>query len=139
MAVETWLVDKSALIRFSQSPDIALWSERVSRGLVRMSSITMMELAYSFRSPREASTAVQGMPLRAIPVEYLGQKAEVRAQHIQWQLLADSQHRGVSVPDLLIAASAELSGHTLLHLDRDFELIARHSSQRLERLAVVED
>ena len=136
MALETWLVDKSALIRLNQSADSALWAERVSRGLVRMSSITMMELAYSFRSNAEATAAVQEMPLRAIPVEYLGQRAEARAQEIQWELLDKSQHRGVSVPDLLIAASAEISGHIVLHVDSDFELIARYSGQRTERLAL---
>jgi hypothetical protein len=136
VAVETWLVDKSALIRLNQSPDSALWAERVWRGLVRISSITMMELAYSFRSHAEATAAVQEIPLRAIPVEYLGQKAESRAQHIQWELLGESQHRGVSVPDLLIAASAEVGGHTVLHVDSDFELIARYSGQRTEKLVL---
>jgi len=47
-----------------------------------------------------------------------------------------SEHRGVSIPDLLIAAGAEISGHTLLHVDSNFELIARYSGQGTERLAI---
>jgi predicted nucleic acid-binding protein len=47
-----------------------------------------------------------------------------------------AQHRAPSVPDLLVAATAELAGRTVLHVDQDFELIARITGQPLERLAV---
>jgi len=36
---------------------------------------------------------------------------------------------------LIIAAAAELAGLTLLHLDKDFDLIAGITGQPLERLA----
>jgi len=50
-------------------------------------------------------------------------------------LLADrGQHRAPSIPDLIIAATAELAGLTILHLDRDFEVIAAVTGQALERL-----
>jgi predicted nucleic acid-binding protein len=39
-----------------------------------------------------------------------------------------------SIPDLLIAATAELSGRTVLHLDKDFELIADVTGQPVQRL-----
>jgi predicted nucleic acid-binding protein len=53
------------------------------------------------------------------------------------QLLADrGLHRAPSIPDLLIAATAELTGLTVLHLDKDFELIASWSGQPTERLSV---
>ena len=52
-------------------------------------------------------------------------------------MLADAgQHRAPSVPDLLVAATAELAGLTVLHVDKHFELIARVTGQPLERLAV---
>ena len=38
------------------------------------------------------------------------------------------------MPDLLIAAVAELAGLTVLHLDEDFELIAEVTGQPVERL-----
>jgi predicted nucleic acid-binding protein len=41
-----------------------------------------------------------------------------------------------SLADILIAATAELSGLTVLHVGNDFELIADISHQPLERLAV---
>jgi len=51
------------------------------------------------------------------------------------RLLAErSQHRAPSIPDLLIAATAELAGRTVLHVDKDFELIAELTGQAVERL-----
>ncbi|MEX0659012.1 MAG: hypothetical protein WD080_07760 [Egibacteraceae bacterium] len=35
----------------------------------------------------------------------------------------------MSVPDLIVAATAELAGLTVLHLDKDFDLIAAVTSQ----------
>lgn len=49
-------------------------------------------------------------------------------------LLADrAQHRAPAVPDPLIAATAELAGLTVLHLDEDFDLIAALTGQPVER------
>ena len=50
-------------------------------------------------------------------------------------LLADrGQHRAPSIPDLIIAATAELAGLTVLHLEKDFDLIAEITAQPMERL-----
>ena len=52
-------------------------------------------------------------------------------------LLAErGQHRAPSVPDLLIAATAELADLTVLHLDKDFDLIADVTGQPVQRLDV---
>jgi predicted nucleic acid-binding protein len=52
-------------------------------------------------------------------------------------LLADrGQHRAPSIPDLIIAATGELAGLTVLHLDKDFDLIAEITGQPVERLNV---
>jgi predicted nucleic acid-binding protein len=40
------------------------------------------------------------------------------------------------VPDLIIAATAELAGLTVLHLDKDFEIIADITGQPLEQLRI---
>ena len=39
-------------------------------------------------------------------------------------------------PDLIIAATAELAGLTVLHLDKDFEVIAQVTGQPVERLSI---
>jgi predicted nucleic acid-binding protein len=43
------------------------------------------------------------------------------------------QHKGPSVVDLLVAATAEAWGLTVLHVDADFETIARVTSVRALR------
>ena len=48
--------------------------------------------------------------------------------------LTAASTRAPSIPDLLIAATAELAELTVLHLDKDFELIALITGQPVERL-----
>jgi hypothetical protein len=50
-------------------------------------------------------------------------------------LLADrGQHRAPSIPDLIVSATAELAGLTVLHPDKDFDVIATITGQPMERL-----
>jgi predicted nucleic acid-binding protein len=44
------------------------------------------------------------------------------------------QHRAPSLPDVIIAAIAEFAGLTVLHLDKDFDIIAEITGQPAERL-----
>lgn len=68
------------------------------------------------------------------PGRYLTPKIEDRAVELQSVLAERGQHRAPSIPDLLIAATAELSELTVLHLDKDFDLIAEVTGQKVERL-----
>ena len=52
-----------------------------------------------------------------------------RAWEVQAELAAIGQHRGVALPDLLIAACAERLGLTVIHCDADFDLIAEVTGQ----------
>jgi predicted nucleic acid-binding protein len=70
-----------------------------------------------------------------MPVEYLTPRIEDRAVAVQLSLAERGQHRAPSIPDLLIAATAELAGLTVLHLDKDFDIIAEITGQPVERLA----
>jgi hypothetical protein len=47
--------------------------------------------------------------------------------------------RAPSIPDLIIAAAAELAGLTVLHLGKDFELIAQITGQPMERLSMTKE
>ena len=49
-------------------------------------------------------------------------------------LASQGQHRAPSIPGVLIAATAELAGLTVLRLDKDIELIADNTGQPTERL-----
>ena len=129
-----WLIDKSALVRLGVSPDAKVWADRIQRGLVRITSVTRLEVGYSARSAGDLRTSLHRPPLSAMPVEYLTPAIEDRAMAVQ-QLLADhGQHRAPSVPDLLLAATGELADLTVLHIDKDFDLIAEVTGQPVERL-----
>lgn len=69
-----------------------------------------------------------------MPVEYLTPVIEDRAVDVLTLLAGRGHHRAPSLPDLLVAATAERSGLTVLHVDKDFELIAEVTHQPLERL-----
>jgi predicted nucleic acid-binding protein len=134
--VTSWLIDKSALVRLGVSSDAKVWADRIQRGLVRVTSVTRLEIGYSARSAADLRVSVRRPPLSAMPVEYLTPAIEDRAMAVQ-QLLADrGQHRAPSVPDLLLAATGELSDLTVLHVDKDFDLIAEVTGQPVERLVV---
>ncbi len=134
MAVTSWLIDKSALVRLGASPDADEWAQRIQRGLVRITTVTRLEVGYSARSGQQLRAGLREPPLSAMPIEYLTPAVEDRAVEVL-ELLADrGQHRAPSIPDLIIAATAELSGLTVLHLDKDFDVISDITGQPLERL-----
>ncbi len=132
----TWLIDKSALVRLSASPDAGEWAERIERGLVRITTVTRLEVGYSARSGPDLRAGLRQPPLSAMPVEYLTPAVEDRAVEVLTLLADRGQHRAPSIPDLIIAATAELAGLTVLHLDKDFEVIAGMTGQSVERLNV---
>lgn len=130
----SWLIDKSAYTRLASSADAEVWVERIERGLVRISTITRLEIGYSFRSAAQAREESVSPPLALLPLEYLTPAAEDRAVEVQLLLADRGQHRAPSIPDLLVAAIAELANLTVLALDKDFELIADITGQAIERL-----
>jgi predicted nucleic acid-binding protein len=132
--VTTWLIDKSALVRLALSPDSAEWASRIERGLVRITSVTRLEIGYSARSGPDLRLAIRQPPLASIPVEYLTPAIEDRAVEVLALLADRGQHRAPSLPDLIIAAAAELTGLTVLHVDKDFDVIAAVTGQPVERL-----
>jgi predicted nucleic acid-binding protein len=132
----TWLIDKSALARLASSPDAAAWANRIERGLVRITTVTRLEVGYSARSGSDLRTGFAQPPLSSMPVEYMTPAVEDRAVEVLTLLADRGQHRAPSVPDLIIAATAELAGLTVLHLDKDFDVIADVTGQSVERLNV---
>ena len=132
----TWLIDKSALVRLAVSPDAGEWADRIERGLVRITTVTRLEVGYSARTAADLRAGLREPPVSAMPVEYLTPAIEDRAVEVLALLAEHGHHRAPSIPDLIIAATAELAGLTVLHLDKDFELIAGITGQPAERLAV---
>jgi predicted nucleic acid-binding protein len=136
MTERAWLIDKSALVRVADSSGVEEWNTRIERGLVHITNVTRLEIGYSARTGAGARRDVRESPLAAMPVEYLTPAIEDRALEVQLQLADVGKHRGPSIPDLLIGATAELVGFTVLHLDKDFELIRELTGQPTQRLSV---
>jgi predicted nucleic acid-binding protein len=131
-----WLIHKSALVRIGSSPDAELWFDRVERGMVRITTPTLLEVGFSSRSGPDWRSVVQGPPVGLMPVENLTPLIESRAVAVQGIMASRGEHRAPSVPDLLVAATAELAGLTVLHVDKDFELVADVTGQHVERLRI---
>lgn len=138
MAVTSWLVDKSAYVRMQsgQAVNVAEWNARIGRGLVRLSTVTRLELGFSVRSGEAGRKAFGLPPLSLMPVEHLSPAMEDRAFEVQMLLADRGQHRAPSIPDLLVAATAEKAGLTVLAVDKDFDLIAEITGQPVEALAL---
>lgn len=131
-----WLIDRSALVHLAKCPEAAEWAGRIERGLVRISTVTRLEVGFSARSGEDLRAATGRSPLSRMPVEYLTPAMEDRAVEVQLSLADQGHHRAASIPDLLIAATGELAQLTVLHVDKDFELISQVTGQPVERLAV---
>ena len=133
MTEQEWLIDKSALVRLAQSPDRDRWANRIERGLIHISTLTRLEIGYSAQSGDVARREFRKPPLAAMPVEYLTPKIEDRALEVLILLADRGQHRGPSIPDLVIAATAELAGLTVLD-DKDFDIMTALTGQPANRL-----
>jgi len=132
--VTKWLADKSALVHLAASPDAAEWANRIQRGLLRVTTVTRLEVGYSARSGPDLRAGLRRPPISAMPVEYLTPAIEDRAVEVLGLLADRGQHRVLSIPDLLTAATAELAGLTILHCDKDYDLITGVTGQAAEWL-----
>jgi predicted nucleic acid-binding protein len=54
----SWLIDKSALVRLGSSPDAEEWADRIERGLVTITTVTLLEAGFSARSAVELARAL---------------------------------------------------------------------------------
>ncbi len=134
MAVTTWLIDKSALNRIHAASDE--WLSRIQRGLVKISTVTLLEIGFSTRNGDDHRGTLGEPPISSMPVEHITPAIEARAAEIQMRLADRGQHRAPSIADLLIGATAELSRLIVLDVDKDFDLIAALTDQPIERLEV---
>ena len=126
-----WLIDKSVLVRLDQDPvaDVAL--PRIRSGEVGVALVTELEVGYSARSVPDYDATREDVLDHLIPVT-MPVRAEQRARDLQAELVRRGQHRGVSIPDLILAAIADIEQLTILHYDRDFDLVADVTGQASE-------
>lgn len=127
----SWLVDKSVLARVDVATVADALLPRVQAGQVGVALVTELEVGYSARSGADYDATRQNLLDLLIPVA-MPVRAEERARELQRDLVLRGQHRGVSVPDLVLAAIADIEELTLLHYDGDFELISDVTGQSAE-------
>jgi predicted nucleic acid-binding protein len=130
VAVARYLADKSVWARLSQPAVRAVIAQNVDRGLIGTCPIIDLEILYSarngpehehFRAQREA-------------FEYFPMTDEIarRAIDVQGLLAQRSQHRSVSIPDLIVAATAERYSLIVMHYDGDYDRVAAVTGQPTE-------
>ena len=118
-----YLVDTSVLTRL-RLPKIG--NTLLGLGQIFYSPVSGLELRYSASNEtdyRKLTSILDGFD-RLSMVEAAFDIAD-RTQ----RLLAKASLKGRPVPDLIIAAQAELAGLTVLHYDADFDLIASVTGQ----------
>ncbi len=130
MAVARYLVGKSVWARLAQPAVRAVVVPYADRGLIGTCPIIDLEILYStrngaehdhFRAQREA-------------FDYFPMTDEIarRAIQVQGELAHRGQHRSVSIPDLIVAATAERFSLVVLHYDADYDRIAEITGQSAE-------
>lgn len=103
----------------------------IELGLIGTCGIIELEVRYSARSHAEYEAVSRD---RTLGYEWFPMPDEVwdRAREVQHALSANGQLRSVRFPDLLIAATAERHGLTVLHYDADYDTIRTVTNQPTE-------
>lgn len=130
MAVSpNYLADKSALARITHAPVAERLVPLILSQQIATCAVIDLEVLYSARSLRDyEATRVERGGLPTLP---LTERVGTRALEVQHLLARRGQHR-VAVPDLLIAATAEVNGVAVIHYDRDYDRIAEVTGQTTE-------
>jgi predicted nucleic acid-binding protein len=124
----TYLIDTSALHRLRQPAVAQVLGPLLEAGRVSMCPVTELEALYSARDVTEYEAGAQRFRI-AFPWVPVPDRAWDRAAEVQRALARRGRHRAASLPDLLIAATAEHHRLVVLHYDRDFETIAEVTGQ----------
>lgn len=89
----------------------------------------LLEAGYSARSASDHKELLRRLEqLPRLPVDGAVERVALDAQR---ELAADGHHR-LAPTDLVIAACAHLAGGGVLHYDRDYDLIAKHTRLKFE-------
>jgi predicted nucleic acid-binding protein len=130
-----YLIDTSALVRLLRDPDVlARWEPTITAGLVAICPIVELEFLYSARSVADCTHLEQQLRA-AFGWVAMPDRIYERAAEIQLELTGRGTHRSAGAVDLLIAATAEYQGLSLLHYDRDFDQVGAVTGQPMRWLA----
>ncbi|MFI9589545.1 PIN domain nuclease [Nonomuraea sp. NPDC052265] len=124
-----YLIDKSALARMPHPAVHQALEPLMLDKTLAVCEVTQLAVLYSARDPkgyeRDARYLREGFRLLSITHKEVGP----RVLEVQAMLAGRSHHRAVGPSDLLIAACAEVHQATILHYDRDFDIISEVTGQ----------
>lgn len=134
MAGPVYLADTSVYVLRGRYPQVA---RRFEALLVegRLAACQVTALEYLNNAPKPKGYEVLWGALHGQRWMDVTTAAMDRALDVHRQLAARSQHRNFRIPDLIIAATAESHGATVLHYDADYERIAEVTRQPVEWIA----
>ncbi|MGW2964008.1 PIN domain-containing protein [Streptomyces sp. NPDC001220] len=128
MSAAKFLIDTSALVRILRDPARADWQKPLAEGLIARCPITEIEFLYSAKNAEDREQTIQRLDT-LFSWTPMDDRAVTRAWQVQEELTVKGQHRSAGAVDLLVAATAEIQGLTVLHYDNDFETIASVTGQ----------
>jgi predicted nucleic acid-binding protein len=122
----THLVDISVLTRLGRKEVREIVSPLVEQRRLARCSMSDLELGFSARNAREWDDIHRAA--KVFELVETGQPDFDHARRVQ-RALAGLGLKGRKVPDLIIAAVAAQAELTVLHYDRDFDMIAKVTGQ----------
>ena len=131
----SYLADTSAWHHSSKPAIQTRWIELLSKDAVWVCDQVALEVLYSARSAADYDRTAGNLDgFRYAPIT---PDVFKRARSNQSALAQTGglHHRSVTIADLVIAASAEAAGLTVLHYDEDYDRIAAMTNQPTEWIA----
>jgi len=133
--VATHLIDTSVWHRRGNPAVIDRLADLFGADEVAITEPIRLEVLFSARSAQDYDAISR--ELDGLEPAPCGNPELRRALEVQ-RLLAHKaglHHRSVKIPDLLVAATAELAGLTVLHYDEDYERVSAVTGQSTEWVA----
>ncbi len=130
MAVAKYLVDTSVIARQTKPGVAARIRPMSDQGILAICSMVVMEMLRGARNTSDGQIWLDlASDFERLPIPDV---VWDRAIEVETELIGSSLHRTVKLPDLIIAATAERHGVTVLHYDHDYDRIAKVTGQPVE-------
>ena len=134
MAGTVYLADTSVYVLQGRYPVVRQRFETLLAG-GRLAACQIVALEYLNNAPDPRGYEILWRALHGHRWMDVTTEAMTRALEVHRELATARQHRHFRLPDLIIAATAELHGATVLHYDADYDRIAAVTGQPMEWVA----
>jgi hypothetical protein len=130
VALSGYLLDTSVVHRLHRPTVRAAVDSRGVERLLYRCAIVEMEVLRSATSPKDYKTrqaSIRGYADLPVSADVM-----MLALDSQARLAEKSQHRGISLADMIVAACAATHDAAVLHYDEDYDRIAEVTGQQVE-------